>query len=271
MTWELNEAFDTGDGIIRWTRLGAGEPVVLTHGAPFSSFLWREIAPALAQTRQVFLWDLLGYGQSDKHQDQDVSLAAQGRLLARLVAHWGLDRPALVGHDFGGAITLRAYLLEHVAARRLTLVDAVGGGRWGTGLFRLAKSHLDVFRQLPGYAHEALLASHIRTATVHGLPPAVLDAYLSPWLGAEGQAAYCRQVEQTEHAHTDEYQHLLGTISIPVDILWGRDDAWLPASQYADPLREAIPHATFSWIENAGHLIHEDSPAQLTAHLLNPG
>ncbi len=43
-------------------RRRGGEPVVLLHGTPFSSFIWREIAPALARDHQVFTFDLPGYG-----------------------------------------------------------------------------------------------------------------------------------------------------------------------------------------------------------------
>ncbi len=93
MSWDLEEEFETPDGCVRWTSLGNGDPVVLLHGSPFSSFLWRDIAPALARTREVFVWDMLGYGQSDKHDGQDVSLTAQGKLFTKLLEHWGLSRP----------------------------------------------------------------------------------------------------------------------------------------------------------------------------------
>ena len=60
--WTLDEQIDTDDGAIRWRSYGAGgDPIVLVHGTPYSSFLWRDIAPALAQTRTVFVFDQLGY------------------------------------------------------------------------------------------------------------------------------------------------------------------------------------------------------------------
>ena len=91
--WELPEAYDTDDGVVRWARLGTGGgPVVLVHGTPYSSYLWRDIAPALARTRTVHVFDLLGYGQSDKHEGQDLTLAAQARRFARLLEHWGPRR-----------------------------------------------------------------------------------------------------------------------------------------------------------------------------------
>src|SRR3712207_8044311 len=52
------------------------------------------------------------------------SLYAQGKLLARLLEHWKLESPMIVGHDFGGAITLRAHLLERCDFELIVLMDA---------------------------------------------------------------------------------------------------------------------------------------------------
>ncbi|MGW7272649.1 alpha/beta fold hydrolase [Streptomyces sp. NPDC054864] len=149
MTWHLAETFETPDGYVKWASFGKGDPVVLLHGSPFSSYIWREIAPALARTRKVYVWDLLGFGQSEQGEGQDVGLAAQGRIFARLLAHWGLSRPSVVAHDVGGAVALRALLLEGSEYGDLTLVDAVGGGQWGTGYFKLIRENAHVFEQLP--------------------------------------------------------------------------------------------------------------------------
>src|SRR4030095_795139 len=87
---------------IAYDTFGEGDPVVLVHGTPFSSFVWRAIARELARSYRVFFYDLLGYGRSEKRAGQDVSLAVQNRLLAALLKHWALDRPHVIAHDFGG-------------------------------------------------------------------------------------------------------------------------------------------------------------------------
>ncbi|MCX4669080.1 alpha/beta hydrolase [Streptomyces sp. NBC_01381] len=275
MTWQLAEKFEefetfekfeTSDGYVRWASFGEGDPVVLLHGSPFSSYIWREIAPALARTRKVYVWDLLGFGRSEQRDGQDVGLAAQGRHFARLLAHWGLERPSVVAHDVGGAVALRALLLEGAAYRDLTLVDAVGGGAWGTGYFKLIRDNAHVFERLPGYAHEALVASHLRHATHTGYGPGVLDAYLAPWRGARGQAAFYRQYRQFAQSQTDEIEPLLGEVSVPTRIIWGREDRLLPG-EFAAFLRARIPHAELIWLDGAGHTVQEDAPARLLAHL----
>lgn len=97
---------------IRWGRIGAGPPLVAIHGTPFSSQVWRRIAPQLADRRTVYYFDLAGYGLSEMRDGQDVSLAVQNRLLAALFAEWGLSRPDVLAHDFGGATALRGHYLN---------------------------------------------------------------------------------------------------------------------------------------------------------------
>lgn len=70
-------------------------------------------------------------------------------------------------------MALRTLLLEKRNYRGLTLFDAVSGGEWERGLFQLILEHADVFKQLPDYAHEALVASHLRHATHIGFRPGV--------------------------------------------------------------------------------------------------
>lgn len=266
--WQVGEEFTTDDGVVRWASFGSGEPIVLLHGTPFSSFVWRDIALALANTRRVYVWDMLGFGQSDKHEEQDVSLAAQGRILAALLGHWGLSQPSVVAHDVGGVVALRAAIIEAARFRDLTLLDAVGVPGWSDGaFFRTIKSNPDLFAQLPAEAHEALVASKIRDASHLGLRPAVLDGLLDPWTGVDGQAAFYRQYGQADEAHCAEFQEQLGELSIPTRILWGREDRWL-STHYAERLRSRLPDAEFAWIEQAGHIVQEDAPAQLLSYLI---
>ena len=268
MTWILSEKFETDGGVIRWARLGnKRDPIVLVHGTPYSSFLWRDIAPALALKHTVFVFDHLGYGQSDQREDQDLTLAAQARRFVELLAHWAISRPSVVANDIGGAIVLRALLLEGARYRDLTIFDAVSGGAWERGLFKLIRTHPEVFDQLPDYAHESLVVSHLNNATHLGFRPEVLKAYLAPWLGPKGQAAYYRQYRQLSESDTDPYETKLAQVAVPVKLLWGREDRILPP-EYGTWLHERIPHAELHWIADAGHLLQEDAPAQLLSHLL---
>lgn len=269
MEWRLDGAWDTTDGVVRWRKFGVdGDPMVLVHGTPYSSFLWRDIAPALARSRQVYVFDHLGYGQSDKHDGQDLTLAAQARRFIQLLEHWGVEAPSVVANDIGGAIVLRAMLLEGARYSDLTLFDCVSGGNWERGLFAQIRQHYEVFAELPAYAHRALVASHLRNATYLGYRPGVLESYLEPWLGEVGQAAFYRQYRQLAQSDTEPYEHQLGNIDIPVRLLWGREDRILPIP-YGEWLRDRIRHTSMQWIDGAGHLLQEDAPAQLLSAILD--
>ena len=59
--WKLRESFEYRGDRVAYNVFGEGPPVVLVHGTPFSSYVWRRLAPALAQNYKVHVFDLLGY------------------------------------------------------------------------------------------------------------------------------------------------------------------------------------------------------------------
>ncbi|WP_217251148.1 alpha/beta fold hydrolase [Streptomyces sp. AC602_WCS936] len=268
-TWPLPETFAGSTGAVRWNRLGeAGrQPLVLLHGTPFSSYVWRAVARSLARDHQVFVWDMPGYGMSEKFPGQDVSLAAQGRVFTELLDHWGLAEPVVVAHDFGGAVALRAHLLHGVRYRALALVDPVALAPWGSPFFQLVRDHADVFEALPPSLHRALVGEYVGSASGPGLHPAVLERLVRPWLGESGQPAFYRQIAQADQRHTDEIQDRYSTIGVPTLVCWGEDDAWIPVAKGRE-LAAAVPGARLEPIAGAGHLVQEDAPAELTAALL---
>lgn len=264
----LTETYSFPDGDVRWRKLGdQGKPIVLVHGTPYSSVLWRDIAPALAQSRQVFVFDHLGFGQSDMREGQDLSIAAHARRFAELVRSWDAGPISVAANDIGGAITLRSLLLEDAQFRDLTLFDCVSGGEWEVGLFAQIRANPELFADLPGYAHRALVTSHLDNAVHSGYKPGVREAYLKPWLGEDGQAAFYRQYRQLSQTDTADYAHLLAGIELPVKLLWGRHDRIVPPP-FGRWLADHVRHDEFIWVDNAGHLLQEDAPAQLTATLL---
>lgn len=267
--WQLTETFASTSGDVRWDRLGhpGQQPVILLHGTPFSSYVWRAVARSLARDYQVFVWDMPGYGVSEKSAGQDVSLAAQGRVFTELLAHWGLQEPLVVAHDFGGAVSLRAHLLHGARYRALALVDPVALAPWGSPFFRLVGEHSQVFEQLPPALHHALVREYVSSASSPGLHPVVLDRLVQPWLGDLGQAAFYRQIAQADQRYTDEIQGRYAEISIPALVCWGQNDTWIPVAKGRE-LAALIPDAKWEPIASAGHLVQEDAPAELTAALI---
>lgn len=270
--WILDRTFHSSSGEVRWAALGPSTrpPVVLLHGTPFSSYVWRAVARALAQEHQVFVWDMPGFGASERRAGQDVSLRAQALVLTELLDHWGLADgtagPQVVAHDFGGCVALRARLLHGARYRSLALVDPVALAPWGSPAYRLLGRHGEVFNQLPASLHRALVREYVSSASHQGLRPEVLDRLVEPWCGAAGQPAFYRQIEQNDQRFTDEIQGRYGELDLPVLICWGAEDSWIPPLK-GQELAALIPGAELRLIPEAGHLVQEDAPAALTAAL----
>ncbi|MBO1110336.1 alpha/beta hydrolase [Bordetella petrii] len=262
----LAHRFDFEGQAVRYGVWGQGRPLVLVHGTPFSTAVWRRMIPLLARGRQVHAYDLLGYGQSEQRAGQDVSLAVQGRLFAALLRHWNLARPDVVAHDFGGATVLRAALLESCAYGSLALIDAVALAPWGSPFARHARQHQAAFAGMPPYIHAAILKTYIQGAAHRPLDEDTMALYTLPWTGTVGQAAFYRQAGQADQRYTDDIEHRYAEIDCPVMILWGEADAWLPIER-GRVLAARFRQADFHSVPGAGHLMQEDAPEAIMAHL----
>ncbi|WP_411564910.1 alpha/beta fold hydrolase [Pseudomonas shirazensis] len=252
---------------VRWGKMGSGAPLVAIHGTPFSSQVWRRIVPLLAGHRTVYYFDLVGYGQSEMRAGQDVSLAVQNNVLTALFKEWGLNRPDVLAHDFGGATALRAYYLNGLRYASLTLFDAVALAPWGSPFVQHVRQHEAAFAGMPDYMHRALLAAYLQTSAANPLSEDALRIYSAPWVGEVGQPAFYRQIAQMDQAFTDEIQPLYTSLDCPVSVLWGAEDAWIPYAQ-GERLAELIAQQPCIRVENCGHLMQEDRPEAIVAALL---
>lgn len=264
--WPLPQTYRFKGHSVRYAVRGDGPPLVFVHGTPFSSYVWHRIAPHFITTHRVHYFDLLGYGQSEK-VDGDVSLGVQNELLTQLLDHWGLDRPDVVAHDFGGTTALRAHLLNGKNYRSLTLIDPVALTPWGSPFVQHVRQHEAAFSGLPDYIQQAIVPTYIRGAIKRKIPDHELAPYVQPWLGEPGQAAFYRQIAQMNERYTCEVEGLYPTIRCPVQILWGEDDQWIPIER-GRALQQMIPGSQFYPIPNAGHLVQEDAPEAVVAALL---
>jgi pimeloyl-ACP methyl ester carboxylesterase len=267
-TWNLRRRITVSGGEISYDVLGYGPSLILVHGTPSRSYIWRDVASRLADRFTVYVFDLLGFGQSERREGLDVSISGQSRVLADLVEAWELDAPSVAGHDIGGAIALRTHLLEGVSFGCIALLDSVVLRPWITPTTRHVKAHLDVYRTMPVKTFEAILASHLRTATHKPLDEHAFATYLEGWRGESGQRLYLNKDAQLDERDTAEFEPLLPSIGVPVSIIWGEQDAWLDPA-LAERLHELIPGSDLLVLPETGHFAMEDSPQHITAALLD--
>ncbi|MQA07395.1 MAG: alpha/beta fold hydrolase [Pseudonocardiaceae bacterium] len=262
----LSQTFEWRDRSVAWDKLGSGPAVVLCHGTPWSSQYWIPFARALSREFTVYLWDMPGYGQSSKHAEHAVDLGTQAELLADLIEHCGLVAPHVVAHDYGGAVSLRAHLLHGAEYASLALVDVVALRPWGSDFFRLVAENAGVFTAQPLAVHKGAFEAYIATASHQGLSTEQLNTLTAPWLTPEGQRAFYQQIAEADQKLTDEIQDRYSTLELPVKIIWGADDTWIPVDRAAR-LADMILGAGVDIIEGAGHLIQYDAPVELAMSL----
>ncbi|MBX2806385.1 MAG: alpha/beta hydrolase [Hyphomicrobiales bacterium] len=265
--WSLGQSFDFRGDAVAYDIFGDGEAVVLIHGTPFSSHVWRRIAPELARDYKVHIFDLLGYGQSAKREGQDVSLGVQNEVFASLLDHWKIENPKIIAHDFGGATALRAHFLNGYDYRKLLLIDPVAIAPWGSAFVRHVRDHEAAFAGLPESYHRAMLAAYIRGAVYRTMTDDELVPYLASWLGQPGQAGFYRQIAQMDQIYTDQVQGNYGALRCPVKLLWGHEDEWIPIMRGRE-LAAMLPGCELIGIDACGHLMQEDAPEAIIAAAL---
>jgi pimeloyl-ACP methyl ester carboxylesterase len=266
--WRLPDRVRVSGGEVASGVFGDGPPVVLVHGTPAWSYLWREVVPDLAREHTVHVWDLLGFGDSSLAPGVAPSIARQARTLAELIEHWALDAPSLVGHDIGGGIVLRAHLVDQVPVRRLALLDAAVLGPWNTSFTEHMQRNEDAYRTMPTHVFGDIIAGRLRTATHQRMSDSIISAYLAPWAGDDGQQRWIDQVVSVSFNDTREVVAQLGRITAATLVLWGERDQWLEPST-GDRLAAAIPGSRRADIPGAGHFLCEDNPHDTAAALLD--
>jgi haloalkane dehalogenase len=251
---------------------GAGEPVLLLHGEPTWSFLWRRIVPRLvAADRRGIAPDLIGFGRSDKPTEIGwYSYDRHVESVARLVRALDLRGLTLVVHDWGGPIGLRIAVENPERVERLVILDTgIGAGRPPSDTWLR-------FREAVRRVGGALDVGRLVTAgTARGLADDVRAAYDAPFPTPESKAGVLAfpDLVPTEPEHPsagamNEVRDALRSWKKPALVVWGADDAVLPR-EVADRIVALVPGATGpELIADASHFLQEDAPDDLATSIL---
>jgi haloalkane dehalogenase len=257
---------DAGGVAMHYVDEGAGDPVLLLHGEPTWSYLWRKIIPELPG--RIVAPDLIGFGRSDK--PADIGWYTYDRHVASIVAlveALDLRDITLVVHDWGGPIGLR-FAVEHDdrVARLAILNTGVGGGAAPSETWLRFRS---VVRDLGGALDIGRL---VEAGTTQGLPDDVRAAYDAPFPTPESKAGPLAFPElvptEPDHPNTAPMNRVRDALRgwrKPAVVVWGADDRVLPVG-IAHALVELVPGARGPvLVEGASHFLQEDRPAEVAA------
>ncbi|MGP3534790.1 alpha/beta fold hydrolase [Microbacterium sp. RD1] len=251
---------------------GAGEPVVLVHGTPSSSYIWRNVVPDLVRAGyQTHVFDLLGYGLSERPWDPnaDTSITGNVTILEGLLDVWRLDTFHLVAHDIGGGVAQRYAVDNTERLRSLTMIDVVSFDSYPSARTRQQMAvGLEILAKRSDEEHRAhftewLLSTHSDPA---GFDPAALDEYIGYISGPIGQPSlFQHQITHYDPKHTLEVGDRLNElVDTPVQLIWGADDAW-QVVDWAHRLNRAIPGSELHIIDECGHFAPEERPHEVAS------
>ena len=258
---------------VAYTDQGDGPPVVLIHGTPSHSYIWRNVLPTVRDAGfRVLAFDLLGFGLSEKPAfERNTSVAAQANLLARLLDEWGLDSAHLVGHDLGGAVSMICAVRHPERVRSLLLADTVSYDSWPSETWQaIIEHHMVDYQAMPLADFREMMARQLRMTVFHKerMRGETLEAYLAPVLSDLGKVAFfAHQVRHYDSRYTEEIEADLRQLALPVRVLWGERDEWQPLA-YGERLRDEIADASLVTIPDAGHFVMEDAPQRVREEIV---
>ncbi len=245
--------------------MGAAEaaPMLLLHGLIATGETFGSLIRELPTNRRVVALDLPGAGFSARDLEADVSFAGMAQLVRGFMAQVGLDRPVLLGHSHGGAVSLRFAVMEPELLQAMVL---------------LAPAH-------PWSGHErAIIAFYLSPL---GRRFAKLMPYVPAWLhwqafkamsGPEGKrdrsvlefyrqsgkvpdtVTHTLRLLSTWHADMEELRGGLDAkaIELPVLMLWGSHDRVVPESTAA-ALEQRLLRCEHVTLPGIGHLPNEEA------------
>ena len=261
-------SFETDFGTMKYRDEGEGQVILLVHGVPTSSWMYRKLADQLVQEGyRVIVPDLMGFGASDAmEQYDDYDFAQQADILVSLMDNLGIQRWQQVTHDMGGLVTWNmaknvSQRIEHLFVLN-TILYKEGFNppiepnyenslhRWALGLHG---------HPLVG---KIIVQNMLMTGT-SGYDYSQSDK-AGYWLALRNKAGalvhFFTHIGEIKE-NLDEYRSWLIDSGIPVSVVWGEDDPFLDsisAELLKDDLRLSDDNVVI--IEGARHLIAESSP-----------
>jgi len=247
-------------GDIAYLRTGQGPPLVLLHGIPSSSYLWRDVIEPLSATFEVLAPDLLGFGDSDKRMDVDLSIAAQARYVVAFMETIGVHQAAVAGHDIGGGVAQLMAVDEPQRVARLILIDSIVDNNWPIpDIARLKEPAWDQIMVNIDLRRGLRKGLEAGVVTPGRVTDEMVDEWTRPFQDLGGRRAYLRAARALNNRDLTSRAKHIDEIETPTLILWGANDAFLEPA-WAETLHRRLRESTVQIIDPGGHFLPLDRP-----------
>jgi haloalkane dehalogenase len=232
-------------------------PALCLHGFPETSFMWRYVIAALAESgRRAVAPDLPGFG--DSSPDPPGTWERQVEAVERFRMGLGLERLALVVHDWGGLIGLR-WACEHPEAVAALVISNTGffpDGRWH-GMARALRTEGEGERMVAAMTRDGF--GQMLAAISPGMDKAVASEYWKTFRTEGGRQGVLELYRSGDFEKLEPYEGGLAGLGVPALILWGEGDLFAPVAG-AHRFKREIPGAKLVVIKGAGHFVYADEP-----------
>lgn len=262
--WPLREhSRFVQSGHIAWhvQELGAGPVLALLHGTGASTHSWRSLAPLLAQTHRVVMFDLPGHGFTSGHRARDLTLPGMAQAVAHLFDALTIRPDGVIGHSAGCAVALRAQIDGLLHPRTIVGLNAA--------LLPFPGSAGRIFPSIARALFLNPLAPVMFASQANARSVSRLIAGTGSTLNEEGLHLYLRLFETSAHVSGAigmmaqwDLQALVADmhkLSARLVLIVGDQDKAVAPGQ-ADTVRALTPKARKVVLSGLGHLAHEEAP-----------
>jgi len=250
---------------IAYREQGRGRPVLFVHGFASSSRTWFPLIKLLPTGPRYVALDLKGYGRSDKPQDKKYSAYDQAKLLTGFINELKQDKPILVGHSFGGIVSLFTLLMDQIKkpAAGLVLINTVAYFKNVPDFIKALRPPLGSLLPLALPIQRVLVRQVLKEVFYDPskITEELISAYSENLQSFEAQKSLVASAAQFGSKDLEHPNKKFDQIRIPVLILSGADDRVIPIEEsYA--LKRDLPQAELKTIPMCGHSPQEECPEE---------
>ena len=245
---------------LHYLEAGSGPALLLLHGWPTSSYLWRHCMPEMAQTHRVIALDLPGFGDSSKPLDASYSFSFHARVLNGFCDALGLQDVGLAVHDLGGPIGLFWAIENPQRLRQLALLNTVVYPQmsWAVIVF-VAMCRLPGARSWLTSPAGLRFSMRFGVSDKAGLSEETIRCYQAPFASQQARKALAKTAYGLHPKGFATLAEKLSQLTCPVRIIYGRDDRILPdVAKTMTRVQRDLPQAVATSLPNCGHFLQED-------------